>query len=212
MRLRGAVVALVLVCLFMAAGCETAKKVQAEFDPSQRPIQVAYEKVINKYLANQQRHDAAAMVIMGSALPLNWDVRQAMVVRRADAFGLTENMQIAALADEKAEFLKYYDIVVSIYLPDEKWNNLSGQNPNYRVYLVSDDGRAAVPVDRRRIRKRSAINMALYPFWGQWSRLYKLRFPLLDENGRPLLKAGQTKATLVITGAPGSLKMPMILR
>lgn len=212
MRLRGAVLAFILVCLFMIAGCETAKKVQAEFDPSQRPVQIAYEGVINKYLVKQQRHDAAALVIMGAALPLNWDVRQAMVERRADAFGMTEKMKFGALADQKAEFLKYYDIVASIYLPDEKWNNLSGQNPNYKVYLLSDDGRAAVPLDRRRIRKRSAINMALFPFWGQWSNLYKVRFPLLDENGQPLLKAGETKATLVITGAPGSLEMPIVLR
>lgn len=212
MKPRGAVVAIVLVCLFMVAGCETAQKVQAEFDPSQRPVQVAYETVINKYLVKQQRHDAAALVILGAALPLNWDVRQAMVERRADAFGMTDNMRMADLADQKAEFLKYYDIVISVYLPDEKWNNLSGQNPNYKVYLLSDDGRAAVPVDRRRIRKRSAINMALFPFWGQWSRLYKIRFPLVDENGAPLLKAGETKATLVVIGAPGSLEMPMVLR
>lgn len=203
-----------LCCLLLAAlaGCQTARIIGAEFDRNQRPEQLAYNAVIDKYLASTQHHDGMAMVMTAAALPLNQTVRQAQIDRRVAAFDLGPKARVQAEAEAKAALGSHYDVVLSLYVPESKWNNLSAQDPAFMVYLVGPDGRKLLPADRRRLTRRTAIDEALYPFWGAWSKLYLMRFDQVDESGRPLLAPGQTTAELLITGAPGTVKLPLKLR
>jgi len=206
--------ALALCCLLAAAlcGCQTAKKIGAEFDPAQRPEQQAYLAVIEPDLAQAQDHDGVAMVMNAAALPLNEAVRQAQIQRRVAAFDLGPKAQAQAQAEAASALAKFHDVILGLYVPEDKWNNLASSEPTFVVYLQTPDGRKASPLDRRRLTRRAAIDEALYPFWGPWSKLYLMRFGLNDGDGKPLLAEGQNTVDLVITGAPGTLRLPLRLR
>ena len=131
------------------------------------------------------------------------------MTREAQAFDLDEKQRRKKLADQKAAQKRGPEVVLSVFVPEKKWNDLAGPKPDWQVYLVNSRGERQSPVDRRHIKERSAIREALYFFWGAWSRLYRFRFSPIGADGRPFLTPGEKTACLLISGAPGSAKITL---
>lgn len=205
--------AVILALAFMAAvGCSTVKEAYNEYDPRPRQADVAFAAVLKKYMVKGSIHHGPATELLTEVVPANWPVRAAWVERRADAFAWTPEQKAKDLADQRAEYEKYNTVFASVFVPDNKWNNLDDQGANWRVYLINAKGQRVEPVDLRQIKKRTAINAAIYPFWGAWSRLYLVKFPVKDAKGQAFLAPGEKEATLLITGAPGREVLKLLIR
>lgn len=200
------------LALLASIGCSTVQDAYNEYDPRPRPADAALAEVLEKYLVKGSIHRGAATEMLAELVPANWEVRAAWVDRRAEAFAWTPAQKAKDLDDQKAEFQKYNTVLASVFVPDKKWNNLDDQEANWRVYLINAKGERVEPVDVRRIKKRTAIHGAIYPFWGPWSSLYLVKFPVDDAQGKPFLAPGEKEATLLVTGAPGQESFKLVMR
>ncbi len=203
---------MLIMALALTAACSSVQDAYHEFDPRPKPADAAFRAVVKKYLQDGSIHSGPATELLVQVLPANWEVRAAWVARRAEAFAWTPEQRSKDLADQKAEFAKYNTVLGSVYTPDAKWNNLGDKDANWHVYLINAKGQRMAPVDVRRIKQRNAINEAIYPFWGKWSRLYLVKFPIKDARGNPFLGPGENTAKLLITGAPGSKTLTLQMR
>lgn len=203
-RARWAVLGLLALAALAAVGCQGIKDLSQEFDPRGLPADRAYRAVIDPRVAEGTAYDGPATAFFAKALPLNWRVRQAMAEREAEAFALSPEQAHQRLGDQAAAYEKYNEVLLSLYVPEADWNDLAGRDATWKVYLDLG-GQRLQPVDIRRIRHRTAINQALYPFWGPWSKLYRLRFP----------RAGQAEGaqgSLLVAGPIGQVELNLTVR
>lgn len=189
-------------------GCQSVQELGHDFDPRLRPEDQEYQFVIETHLAKDSIYDGPATDAHFVALPLGMKVRKAMAARKALAFGLTKAEAAKRLAEQQQADQEALEVVISVYLPERKWNDLDADNPTFRAYMIGDKGQRVEPFDRRRIKGRSAIHETLYFFWGPWSRLYLLRFPKTAAGGQPVVVDG--KSTLIMTGPPGQAKLKLL--
>ncbi len=204
--------AILTLALLMATACSSLEEAYHEYDPRPRPADAAFQAVLQKYLREGSIHHGPATELLVQVVPANWEVRTAWVNRRAEAFAYTKEQKAKDLADQRAEYEKYNAVLSSVYVPDMKWNDLGQQNSNWQVFLINAKGQRLAPVDVRRIKKRTAINEAIYPFWGAWSRLYLVKFPIKDASGKSFLGPKEKTAKLLITGAPGKVLLDLVMR
>lgn len=197
--MRRAAVGVVLMVLLVLAGCQKVTRLAHQFDPRTSPEDVAYRRAITPYLVKAAVYRGPATEALFTMLPLNPTVRRAMVEREAAAFDLTPEQVAKRRGDMRAAAARGVEVLLSVYLPQRKWNDLAGPDPTFRVFL-EDSGRRYRPVDRRRIRKRTALRQTLYPFWGYWDRLYIFRYPL---------KRPSPGAKLVVVGPLGHAELPL---
>jgi hypothetical protein len=198
---------LLLILALALGACQRISELSHDFDPRLRPEDQKYQAVIDSRLAKDSIYDGPATDAHFSALPLSMKVRQAMVDRKALAFGLTPAQAGKLSADQRKANQEALEVVVSAYLPEKKWNDLAASNPTYRAYLINAKGQRVEPFDRRVIKERSAIHETLYFFWGPWDRLYLLRFPKTTASGQPVATGG--KSTLLMTGPAGQAKLKL---
>jgi len=202
---------ILLVMLLAGVACQTMKKVAYDLDPSQRPAEAAYREAIAPYISKGEIYHGPATELLIRALPLVTPVRLAMARRKAAAYDLDQAQLEQELAAARKDGAGDLEVVAAVYMPEEQWNNLDSQRPSWRVYLKPATGPKLHAVDARRIKKRSALNQALYPFWGMWSRLYRLRFPFKpDAKGNYPGTQGTVK--LIIAGPPGMVELPLRLK
>lgn len=198
-----------LIMLTLALGaCKTAEDLGKDFDPRLRPSDQSYQATVNVHLAKDSIYHGPATDAHFTALPLGMKVRKAMVDRKALAFGWTPGQTQAMLAGQQKAAQDALEVVISVYVPERKWNNLDSLNPTFRAYMISSGGERVEPFDRRRIKKRSSIHETLYYFWGAWSRLYLMRFPTTTPSGKPVVADG--KSILLMTGPPGQAKLRLL--
>ena len=193
--------AAVALCLLLAclAGCSSFMsegRVSWKAGAEARPEQLAYQEAIEPYVVEASIYNGMATQFMCSALPLNPAVRDARVQRIAAARGWDPARVQRARQAAQDEHRDHYQVLISVYVPEAKDNDLAGKKPQWLVQLQGPDGAGTPPSDRRRITERTLLNQALYPFWGLWDNLYLFSFP------RSAVNPGG-KARLFITGAAG---------
>ncbi|MGD8562409.1 MAG: hypothetical protein PVG03_07735 [Desulfarculaceae bacterium] len=191
----------------LLTSCQTATDLVDEFDPRERPAQKAYLKAVAPFISKGSIYEGPATALQAKAMWLGQEVRQAMARRRAAAFGLREDEFNKLIAEQNQEAARHYEVALSLFVPNKKWNNLTSAQPAWKVYLQNQAGARLEPKDRRLIKKRTAISEALYPFWGPWDRLYRLRFPRNLPSGEPFAASAGERVTLVIAGVPGSIRL-----
>jgi len=191
---------LLLTLLLALAGCQTTAWLGDKFDPRQNQDDRAYQTAVEPYLVVESIYSGPATELHAKALPLTPPVRRAMVERTARALALDPAAQAQRQADQAQDAARFLEVALSVFVPESKWNDLAAAKPDWRVFLLDAGGRELTPQDIRPIKERSALNEAIYYFWGPWDKLYRLRFAL-----------PQGAARLVITGAPGRLELPLKL-
>lgn len=197
------ITAAIVACLLLgASSCAKVNEFRREFDPRQRPEVTAYHQVIDPYLAEGAIYNGPASEMLLTALPLTWPVRRAMVRREAAAFSYDKAHEQKRLDDAKADQEKGLVVMLRVYVPERRYNDLTEARSSWRIFLLGPDGSRLHPVDIRRITTRSAINQALYPFWDHWSRLYRIRFKPTDWQ----------RAKLEVSGSPGRATVPLLLK
>jgi hypothetical protein len=199
---RQAVLAWLGLALILA-GCQSLGNLGREYDPRERPEQKAYEQDLAPYLARGTVHQGPATELMVTVLPLTPAVRRAMADREAAARGWDQARARARLAELDAEAAAGLEVMVCLYAPEKARADLLAARPDWTLALTGADGKTVGPGDVRLVKDRDALREALYPFWGPWDRLHRLRFPGLTP--------GQSQATLTVSGAPGRTELRLKL-
>ncbi|MFH1034635.1 MAG: hypothetical protein V1806_09030 [Pseudomonadota bacterium] len=191
-----------LVLLAALAGCQRLTELKEEFDPRLSAADQDYQAAVEPYLALGVVYDGPATQLKARVLPLTPTVRRAQALRTAQAQALDQAGTQGLLAQARDDAARGLEVMVSLYVPERHWSDLTAARPDWRVLVMDAAGRRLEPGDIRLIREkdRSALNQSLYYFWGPWDRLFKVTF------AQP-----QAPARLLITGAPGQVEMPLKL-
>lgn len=195
---------LLALTLILGAGCSTVENLSTDLGVNDEAVdqQSSYEQVINPYLVKGRIYRNLGTEMLCTALPLTSKVRQARAKLVAEVLAQSAKELKQGQAAQQEAHAKYFEVVISFYVPDRKRNNLSGVHPDWLVYLVNQKGEKQLPVDRRRENQRSFLNQAVYPFWGLWDRLYILRWAR-SVKGQPFISPQADEVRLLITGARG---------
>ena len=145
-------VGLILGLALGLASCQSVRELAKEYDPWDKPEQVAYQNALKPYEANLSIHQGPATELLGTVLPLNDKVRKSMVKRRTEAFELDEAQSRKEFDDQMAAAKGQYQVMLSIYVPERKWNNLAAQDSDWKIFLVNPRGQRLAPIDRRLIK------------------------------------------------------------
>ena len=190
--------------LLSLAACQSLPHTIYSLDPRTHPDQKAYEQAIAPYIVESKIYDGPATGIRIMVLPLNEKVRIAQVMRQAAAHSLDTQATEALLSRERAEAALGLEIMISVYTPDTIDSQFNERLPSWRVFLEMPDGSQVDPIDVRQIKfkERNAMLEALYPFWGYWDHLFRLRFPLV---------ATDRQVFIVFSGPQGKDQAPLIL-
>lgn len=194
---------LTLALVVVSAGCQAVGDLAREYDPRDRPEQKSYEQAIAPYLVRGSVHQGPATELLVTALPLTPAVRRAMAGREAAARGWDQARLDSRLAEMEADAGAGLEVMVCLYAPEKARADLLASRPDWTLTLAGADGKAVGAGDVRLVKDRDALREALYPFWGPWDRLHRLRFPGLAP--------GLAEATLTISGAPGRAEMKLKL-
>lgn len=198
--------------LALLAGCNTVQQVKTDLGIGDAVIDesIQYKEQIKPYLVKGRIYRNLGTEMLCTALPLTSKVRQARAVMLAEAMAMTPEQVKQNQETSRKTHARYFEVVLSFYVPERKSNNLASVQPDWLVFLVNQEGRRQLPVDRRRLKKRSAVNQTLYPFWGLWDRLYILRYER-TVKGAAFLKPGDRQVRMLITGARGraTLVLPL---
>lgn len=188
--------------LALVAGCQGLAQLKEEFDPRLSPADQAYQRAVEPYLALGVVYNGPATELKARVLPLTPAVRRAMALRKAQAQALDQAGSQRLLQEAQADAARGLEVVVSLYVPERHWSDLSAAKPDWRLVILDGAGQRLEPVDIRQVREkdRSALNQTLYYFWGPWDRLFLVRFA-----------TPQAPARLLVAGAPGQAEMPLKL-
>lgn len=204
-RILAAVLGLSLLAAL--AGCQTFVKLRDKFDPRELPAQKEYYTAIKPYLVDGTIYRGPATELMVHIMPLCKSVRMAMNKRKAVALNLTTQQEALGAADQMAAYERGIELAVSLYVPEEQWKKLGGDKPIWNFYIENQRGVRLHATDYRRVKERTPLTEALYPFWGLWDRMYRITFPYKTRDGAQFLQAGENGFTLVVAGAPGKVVM-----
>ncbi len=181
------------------AGCQGFKDLAQEYDPRAKPEQQVYEEAIAPYLVKGAVRSGPATELLAQGLPLTAPVRVAQARRQAAAQALPPDQEQALVKAAQEDAAQGLEVALSLYIPDQEQADLDGVRPNWKVWLLIPGQEPQAPRDIRRIKNRSLLNQALYPFWGQWDRLWRLSF-----DARP---AGQARLLLVSASGRAELQV-----
>jgi hypothetical protein len=196
----------VLICLgltLLLAGCQAVGDLLREYDPRERPEQKAYEEAIALYLARGAVRQGPATELLVTALPFTPVVREAIARREAAARGWDQAWAESRLAELEADATAGLEVMVCLYAPEKSRADLLASRPDWTLTLTGAEGKTVGPGDVRLVKDRDALREALYPFWGPWDRLHRLRFPGLASD--------LADTTLTVSGAPGRVKIRLKL-
>jgi hypothetical protein len=96
------------------------------------------------------------------------------------------NSELKAL-DERHEFF------VTVMSGVSKSDDLDLEKGNWQIRLKDENGRQVAPVEVRKIKKPTLAEARYFDFENVQRTAYRIFFPLIAEDGRPIL-SGSTKA------------------
>jgi hypothetical protein len=198
---RRACLTLVLVMAIAAsAGCQALGRVMGEYDPLMPPEQQAYEDAVTPYLVKGSVHSGPAAELFVTALPLTVEVRRAMATRQAQAQGLPVEQAKDLVSAAEQGSGQEMEVILALYTPERERSDLAARHPSWRLWLKQGDAQVG-PTDMRQVRDRSSLHEAIYPFWGPWASLWRVRFPAQIRGD----------GLLVVSGASGRLELKLKL-
>ena len=136
----------------------------------------------------------------------------AYVARHEDLFKISGRERDAMLRGYAQAFKEYFTLVVFAATTDRKWNDLHKKDSVWRVALVNDMRQQVAPIMVKRHLTITETTRVLFPQVEPFYQMYTLRFPRLQEDGRPLVSAGTRSLTLRFAGPLGKTELVWRLR
>jgi hypothetical protein len=136
----------------------------------------------------------------------------AYVAKHEDLFKISGRERDKMLRGYAEAFKEYFTFVVFAATTDRKWNDLHKKDSVWRVALVNDMRQQVAPIMVKRHLNITETTRVLFPQVEPFYQMYTLRFPRLQEDGRPLVSTGTRSLTLRFAGPLGKTELVWRLR
>jgi len=178
-----------------------------------RPTDVEYRQVLHRFTRHQALYQGLQRRLIWAATLEAPRFREVRSRAYASLLRMTQAEYDALVALELREAESFLDFFVGFFTETLAWNDLDAENSIWRLDLLVDGRRVLRPVAIERIVDPNPNVRALYPYLGAFSRAYRVRFPLRDESGQPLVDPQAQTLTLRVSSAiaHGELSWPVSL-
>lgn len=128
----------------------------------------------------------------------------AYLKKYSKAFKLDDSYAGVLFERELGEVERYNEFFISVYTPDETWNDLVKQNSIWRLYLEDDAGARLAPISILQVDKDDPLIREFFPYFDMWSTAYRVKFPKYSDTGtEPIPNASTGYLKLTVTGIMG---------
>lgn len=209
----GKVICASLLALALA-GCGGSAPIVSLNPPAKRLRADDYVEQLQRWTRNQKiinltRLDTPLRVHATFFSP---EFVNAYVARHEELFKIPGRERDAMLNGYALAFKEHFTFVVFAATTDRKWNDLHKKDSIWRVALVNDMRQQVAPTDVKRQLTITETTRVLFPQVEPFYLMYTLRFPRLQEDGRPLVGASTRSLTLRFAGPLGKTELVWRLR
>ena len=112
---------------------------------------------------------------------------------------------------ETDDAARFHEILFAAWAGDSKGGHFIGDDAPWTIRLVGDDGRTVSPLLINRIKRPSTELLTLFPFITPHDRIFVAKFPVLADDGTPLISEQSRDLTLQVAGvlARGEMVWPL---
>jgi len=136
-----------------------------------------------------------------------WDFRWAYVVRYARDYRLTVAQRQRLMSEQLDGTRKEHEFFVSLYGAKRKYNDLTRDDAAWIVRLVDDKGNETAPSQIELIRRPNVLQQRYYPDTTPWRKLFRIRFPVSNSEGKPAIARDAEWLGLRFAGAFGNVDL-----
>lgn len=133
-------------------------------------------KLIKSYTLSGQKHSQWATTLDVDAVFLSWDVRQALLNRKAEIEQPSNKLLSALKTREKQLFKAYISFYIAVFTTKTEWNNLDEENASWHIYLINEKNEKQAAYRVTKVDLESALQFNTFPFVSKWKKLYKVDF------------------------------------
>lgn len=169
--------------------------------PQPRPNDPPWGELRDRFTRSTKVYDLLDDRAFATATYQPLALRDAAVDRVAAWRAYSEQQKSAALAQEQAEAAAEEDFLLAFYTGERNDNDLDSPKTIWRVALVV--GELEIAPARIELVRVDTTLRTLYPYIGEFDRLYRIRFPAW-KGPQPLT---ENPFTLLVAGAPGRVKL-----
>jgi len=191
-----------LLTLLVGACATTAVK----SDLTYQGTYSSYERIIDNWTRSERLYKNFATEAVVSATYFSLPMRRVFVAEWARAFDLPAEERTALLAEQIDGAERSVEFVISFYTPKHRYNDLHKNDSSWRLWFIDANGRKVGSSKIERMRVRHRKEYYFFPYYTEWSRLYRVVFPAVGDDGQPLVRE-QGAVTLRITGVQGTMDL-----
>lgn len=166
-----------------------------------------YYDAIKLWTAHDEIHYHLIGVADLNAVYKSWEVRQAYINAVRNRYASTDAYMDRITQRELNGFNNGHEFLLGLYCYKEEWNKLTGPDPVWHLILSSDTGG---PVRPRMIEKMDVPPDQAWMYLDDLTHgrtVYRVIFPLEDEEGRPLICESTTCFKLCCDSLLGNLTL-----
>ncbi len=190
---------LLFVVVMATVACSGARvKPDVVYEGSHR----SYLRVLDNWTRSDKIYQNFETDALITATYFSVPMRRAYAAEWTRAFDLPAAESEAMLADQLAQAARGAEFVVQFYTPRMRENDLLSPESSWRLWLIDAEGRKVAPAKISLMKVRHRQEYDFYPIYSEFGQLYRVLFPVVGEDGRPLkLAAGMVR--LRVTGVRG---------
>lgn len=146
-------------------------------------------------------------VLHATATFESWEFRWAYVIRYAHDYGLSTQERAEMLRATLEDAQRHHRFFVTMVGYKFEESDLTGKRSAWRVLLVDENGRTAVPVEVEEVRKIGAVERILFPSVSPQRHAFRISFPTRHPDGTPTIPPDAEHALLRFTGVLGQVDL-----
>lgn len=163
-----------------------------------------YSEVLAEWTRSTKVFDGLDARIYMNATYRDPSFISAYVRRYSLAYKLDADYTSALLERETAEAERFNEFFITVYTPDEAWNDLQRKDSIWALYLEDGSGARLKPVSITRVDKSDPLLREFFPYFDMWSFGYRVKFPKYTDVGQePIPNASTGYFSLTVTGILG---------
>jgi hypothetical protein len=189
----------VVLLIFLLVGCAGS---QVKSNLTYTGSYSSYEKHYDNWTRSAKIYNNFSTEALVSATYLSLPMRRVFAAEWSRAFNLPEDQAGRVLADQINQGEQRIEFVVSFYTPKASFNDLHKPGSSWRLWFIDSQGNKVEAARVERLRVRHKKETLFFPAYDQWSQLYRVYFPRVGLDGKPLIAEAET-VTLRVTGIAG---------
>ncbi|MFN0064020.1 MAG: hypothetical protein ACKVPX_16045 [Myxococcaceae bacterium] len=146
----------------------------------------AYRETLDRFTAHSQVYATFDTRVFAAATFQAPAFREARARRWGEFRHAPASDVEATLERERAEAKQFHEFFLGAHFNDYRWEDLDKPTSIWRVALVLPEGEVT-PVEIERLGRASWELRAYYPYLDSFWHAYRIRFPVNDASGAPLM-------------------------